>query len=207
VQGSAVATAAQALVVLLVAPCSADAQQPRAECIPSQAQSAPSEDAIAAAVERALSKEALASLNGVQVIADSAVVTLKGQVRSLLAKERATHVAEAVKGVLVIDNQLVVRPRDVKSPGILEQAFSQALRNDAVLEAVEVDVHADRAGRVRVTGIVDSWAEREMIERAAKSIAGVTEVTNNVSIDATPTLPDAELAAEVERRGARSDGW
>lgn len=150
------------------------------------------------AVEDELHHDALVSLDDVQVTTDKGVVTLTGVVASLLAKERAAHVAETVKGVYSVNNRIVVKPTRSMDADDLESTIVQALLVDPATEAFNVTVEADPAGRVALTGQSQSWAEKKLIGRVAKGVSGVTEVANHVSVNYEVQRPDAQLVPEIE---------
>lgn len=169
----------------------------RASTQRSSAQQLSAQD-IGYAVEDELDHDALVSLDDVHVNFAHGVVTLTGQVDSLLAKERAARISETVKGVDDVDNRLVVTPRRPMSPEDLESAISHALVADPATEGFNVDVQADPAGQVTLAGQANSRAERELIGRVAKSITGVTAVRNDVRVNYTSMRRDSELVKELE---------
>jgi len=65
--------------------------------------------AITTAVNAGLAKNSDLSALKINVDTKNGVVLLKGTAPSLAAKERATEITKAVKGVATVDNQLVVK--------------------------------------------------------------------------------------------------
>lgn len=153
---------------------------------------------ISHAVEDELYNDSLVSLDDVQVSTSGGVVSLTGEVDSLLAKERAAHIAQTVRGVQNVDNQLRVQPVRQMSAEDLESAISQALLADPATESFNVTVRAGPEGKVSLTGQAGSWAERELVERAAKGVSGVTQLDNRMEINYVSARPDSELVADIE---------
>jgi osmotically-inducible protein OsmY len=158
---------------------------------------------VAVAVENELHHDAhhdaLISLDDVDVAADGGVVRLSGTVPSLVAKERAARVARTAKGVTNVVNELVVRRLTTRSAKEIESAVVDALLVSPATEAFQLQVQADPDGSVRLSGTVESWAERELADHVAKSVAGVTSVRNDVKVEHETIRPDTEIAAEIRR--------
>lgn len=148
------------------------------------------------AVENELVFEESLSLNEVTVSTTDGVVTLTGAVDDLLAKERAARVAETVKGVRAVVNQLAVEPIVIPTDVNLVLNVENALSLDSATEAYEIDVLAVD-GVVTLTGTVESWQEKQLTEDVAKSVQGVTEVINDIEIVYALERPDAEIQEEV----------
>ncbi len=132
----------------------------------------------------------------IDVSTDDGVVTLSGTVDNVLAKDRATRVAETVKGVRAVVNTVTVRETG-RSDEALMTDVENALLTDPVAEEWEVDVSVDD-GTVTLAGIVDSWQEKQVAGRVAKGVRGVMEVVNDISIDYDTERPDAALEQEIE---------
>lgn len=158
---------------------------------------------IVEAVENELNHDPLVAPGEVFVTARDGVVTLSGALGSLLAKDRAEHLAETVKGVIEVRNAIRVELRSSKSPNELEFDIVRALLTDPATEAFQIRVEAGGDGAVVLTGEVDSWAERELAERIARGVSGVIGVANLLDVGARPIRSDAELQAEIRRMLAR----
>ncbi len=148
------------------------------------------------AVENELVFEESLSLNDITVSTTDGIVTLTGVVDNLLAKERAARVAETVKGVRAVVNQLTVEPVIIPTDADLVLAVENALILDSATESYEINVLAVD-GVVTLTGTVQSWQEKELAEDVAKSVQGVTEVINDIEIIYALERPDAEIQEEV----------
>jgi osmotically-inducible protein OsmY len=74
------------------------------------------------------------------------------------------------------------------------------LFNDPVTESYEVSVEADEDGKVQLTGMVDSWQEKNLTESVVKGVRGVTAIENAIEIEFASRRLDTEIRPEIERR-------
>lgn len=116
--------------------------------------------------------------NTIDVNTDKGIVTLTGTVTNLLARERATQIAETVRGVRSVINRIDVDPLLDRSGRSLRNAVNDALLYDPATDTYEIKVSADDKGRVTLAGTVDSWQERDLTETVAKGVSGVTSINN-----------------------------
>jgi hyperosmotically inducible periplasmic protein len=68
----------------------------------------------------------------------------------------------------------------------LTAAIRRAIVQDDAMSvnAKNIKIVTDKAGMVTLRGVVDSQAEKDLIEQKAKGITGVTSVTNNLEVKA-----------------------
>lgn len=136
--------------------------------------------------------------NSLQVAVDEGIVTLRGTVDKLLAKRRATAIAQSIKGVRAVLNHI-----DVDAPAIEDEALKNlvgaALALDPVVDSKTVTVTA-HDGTVTLTGMANSFSESKSAERAAMSVLGVTDVNNEMLVRYTTTRPDHEISKDVAAR-------
>lgn len=130
-------------------------------------------------------------------IADG-IVTLSGTVDNLLAKERATRQAQRVKGVRGVINRIKVKPPPVPDSE-LESAIASALREDPAVDRYEIAVDATN-GAVTLTGVADSWAEKQLAGTVASFVKGVRALRNTIDVQPPLTREDDELRSEIEQR-------
>ncbi len=138
--------------------------------------------------------------NDIDVVAQDGIVTLEGIVDNILAKERATAVARTVKGVRSVVNLLEVRPVAGMTSKRLEADVDSALITDPATESYEIAVNATNDGVVTLSGEVESWQEMMLSGKVVRTVSGVTEVRNRLSIEYPDDRPDFEIRPEVERR-------
>jgi len=138
--------------------------------------------------------------NTVDASTDKGIVTLTGTVTNLLARERATQIAQTVRGVRSIVNRIDVDPLLDRSGRSLQKAVNDALLYDAATDSYEINVNADDKGQITLTGTVDSWQERDLTETVAKGVSGVISINNNIIVKPKSQRPDIEIKHEVEKR-------
>lgn len=138
--------------------------------------------------------------NTIDVNTIQGIVTLSGTVTNILAKKRATRITETVPGVRSVINTIEVDPLIDKSSSSLQEDVKKALIYDAATNGYEIAVTANEEGRIILTGTVDSWAERELVETVSGSVSSVTAVTNNINIAPKSEHADSEIKNEIGKR-------
>jgi osmotically-inducible protein OsmY len=135
----------------------------------------------------------------VYVTTNDGIVQLSGKVTDLLSKERVAHVAEAVRGVRAVSNQieLDIPKRDDRQ---ITQDVSDAFLVNAATDSF--DIHpTSKDGTVSLRGNVASWQERALAERLAKGVRGVRAVEDDDIHVTYPSLrSDPEIQADVKSR-------
>jgi osmotically-inducible protein OsmY len=109
-------------------------------------------------------------------------VTLDGTVHWQFQKAAAERALRGLTGVKGISNFVVVRPQ-VVSPTDLSQRIRDALRRNAEFDASRIAVDVAQ-GKVTLSGVVRSVAEREDAERAVWAAPGVTDVEDRLTVGA-----------------------
>jgi len=84
-------------------------------------------------------------------------------------------------GVRSVINQIALKPQVLASD--VKRRMEDALERQARIEAGQVRVSIE-GGRVKLDGKVDSWSDRNAVERAAWAAPGVTAVEDHVVISA-----------------------
>jgi osmotically-inducible protein OsmY len=107
-------------------------------------------------------------------------VTLEGEVESHDQRAIVEDLVRTVKGIRRISNDIVVKPQilPLEIKHMIETAFERRAEIDA--DAVTVEVGPN--GTIILEGSVQSWAEREEAERAARSAVGVVKVENRLQV-------------------------
>lgn len=160
-------------------------------------QKALQDQAITDAVEDELMYDPAVPHADITVQTISGVTRLQGSTPDLLSKERAARIAETVKGVRSVVNEIKVLPLVERSDEVLRQDIEEALLLDPATESYEVRVAVAR-GVAALTGSVDSWQEKLLAESVTKGVLGVKDVVNQLTIELTDARPDAEIAPEVK---------
>jgi len=155
--------------------------------------------AITRAVEQELDHDRAVDSPDITVSTEDGIVTLEGNVSNLMAQERAVRIAETVKGVRTVISRIAIRPTIELSDRALKYDVNSALFYDRATDAYELGVEVDQ-GTVKLTGQVQSFAERQLAERVAKTVHGVRAVDNHITIKLTGDRPRPEIKADVEKR-------
>ncbi len=133
----------------------------------------------------------------IDVETNEGIVTLSGSVTNLLAKDRAVKVAQMVKGVRAVIDEIEI---DVPVPenSILENRVSDALFDDPATESYEIRVHANN-GIVTLEGTVDSWQEKQIAEYVAKGVWGIKGINNNIDIVYKSDRSDYQIEQDIKQ--------
>lgn len=150
---------------------------------------------IAEAVDDQLIADGAMPADGIDVAVNDGIVTLTGDVDNILAKERAERLATIVKGVRGVVNDIVVMPR-YRPDDEIEQAIEDALERDPVADPSDVRLTV-KNGAAILSGTVDSWEMTQLIERVAKGVRGVTDITNNLENEFATDRSDSEIKSEI----------
>jgi osmotically-inducible protein OsmY len=112
-------------------------------------------------------------------------VTLEGEVEWDYQRGRAEEVAQGVRGIRSIRNDIVVKPQilSVEIKRKIEAAFERI----AEIDADAITVETAESGTVVLKGSVRSWVEREAAEHTACSAPGVKRVENHIDVVAQRT--------------------
>jgi NitT/TauT family transport system permease protein len=122
---------------------------------------------------------------------------LTGEVDWQFQKAEAAYIVHRLTGVVDVVNQIRVVPRSGASD--IKQKIERALRRSAALDASRITVETEGGGVV-LTGKVEAWYQRDIVERAAWSAPGVTEVQNRLTIALRPA---GEAACDTSRSWMR----
>ncbi len=166
----------------------------------SRAQQPIADPDVSAHVEREILFDPAVPHDLIDVATANGVVTLTGTVDNLLAKERATHIAQTVRGVRSVVNRIKVDPDVYRPVNDLQKGVKDALLFDPATDAYELTVKTNDKGIVTLGGTVESWAERDLAETVAKSVRGVAGVNNNILVTFPVERPDTEIKSEVVRK-------
>jgi len=108
-------------------------------------------------------------------------VTLRGTVSSFRQQKAAVQIAKSVRGVRVVEDKLVVDPRDHWHDEELKGAALQALMStsDALAELIQVRV---TAGWVTLSGQVKHQQDSNAAFEAVSRLPGVGGITNKIKV-------------------------
>lgn len=155
-------------------------------------------EGISHAVKTSLLHEDSVGAADIDVVANNNIVTLLGRVDSLYEKIRAKEVAEKVKGVISVINQIEVAQSSDRSAQIRADVLA-ALGRDPLTNPWTIQVEVTD-GIVTLKGHVESRGERLLCERIASRVRGVRSVNNRIEYSPRPSRADKDIELEIEER-------
>jgi len=105
----------------------------------------------------------------IDVMTTDGIVTLSGSVDNILAKERAARIAETVKGVRAVVDEIHVNSPLQRTDRQIREDVEQALLIDPATDFYEVNVQV-KENVVTLSGKVESWQEKNLCEIVAKGV-------------------------------------
>lgn len=150
------------------------------------------------AVELELRMDEGVSSHLIDVKTEDGVVTLSGWVDNILARDRATKVGQSIRGVRSVIDEIRVKAMDRPDSEISEDIMN-ALKLDPAADTFEIKVEVNK-GAVALSGIVDSYAERDLCADVIKHVKGIKEFTNNIQVSDKIRLPDSQIKTDIQQR-------
>jgi len=138
------------------------------------------DDEIASRALKILEWDGIVPADSIAVKVERGLVTLSGNVDWQFQKSEAEQDIRKLSGVVGVLNQLRVRP-SAHAAEVKDQ-IEKALERSAELEASRITVETD-GGKVVLRGKVQSRYERDLVERAAWAVPGVTEVHDHLTLE------------------------
>jgi osmotically-inducible protein OsmY len=157
-----------------------------------------SDPEIAEAIERELIYDPVVLASDIYAQVEDGIVNLRGTTSNLMARDRTERIAETVKGVRSVVNEIDVEPDEARSDEEIGNGVEEALYRDPATDSYEISVNV-HDGEVELTGTVESWAERDLSSAVAKGVKGVTGVDNRITVEPADVRNDLEIQREVER--------
>lgn len=143
-----------------------------------------------------LSSEAVAS-HKIDTDCSDAIVTISGKVDNLLARHAAFKIAQRVRGVESVINQIVVMTDGRDDDEVLKD-LENAFQASDVLEKSEIQLDVEFS-TAKLTGTVQSQAERQLAEQVARGVKGVVDIDNQLKLKDVNQRPDTEIREELDR--------
>lgn len=134
----------------------------------------------------------------ITVSAAGGVVRLAGTVDNILERERAQAIAEWVRGVRLVHNDIVV-DFDQRTDWQIQGDLRDALHNNLATATGQI-AGVVRGGYVTLIGRVDSLTRKQTVTELAKGIQGVREVDNQLEVANLPARPDDEMEKDIWQR-------
>ena len=107
-------------------------------------------------------------------------ITLKGKVDWQYEKVAAELAVRRLAGVTGVTNAIEVKPH--AEPKEVKRKIMAALHRNAQVEANHIQISV-KDGKVTLDGKVRAWYERGVVEQAAWSAPGVTQVEDNLKVN------------------------
>jgi amphi-Trp domain-containing protein len=146
------------------------------------APSMPSEQSLVDEVRAKLESDSRMHNPAEVAVADQGgTVTLRGTVRSLHQRRTAVELAKSVPGVVAVDDQLRVDPRDHWQDEEIRGAALQALISSPQVPADRVDVSVS-AGWLTLKGDVKRQSESDAAFAAVSGVTGAGGITNDIRV-------------------------
>ena len=117
--------------------------------------------------------------DAVKIKVEQGRVTLTGQVEWHFQKETAEREVRNLMGVLGVTNQITIKPR--VDTAHLQDDIQLALNRSIFFQPENVHV-TSQDGRVKLTGTVKSWQERQTAASTAWAAHGATSVENDLIV-------------------------
>ena len=118
------------------------------------------------------------------------VVTLQGEADSQAQKELTEAYADAVKGVVDVDNYITVSPAPSKPKTIYniidDSSIASQLRTELLFHKSTSILRTQvktKDGVVTLSGKVKNRAEKDLIAQLASNIEGVKKVVNDITLE------------------------
>jgi osmotically-inducible protein OsmY len=135
---------------------------------------------IAREVLNALNSNSSITKNKVKAKVEDGWITLTGDLAWNFQSENATQAVNYLPGVKGVTNNIAIK--SVTNDSIEKEEIENALKRSWSFDNAEIKVSV-YGTTVTLTGIVNSWYEREEAERIAWKTPGVWHVNNELSVD------------------------
>jgi hyperosmotically inducible protein len=160
-------------------------------CSPTRTQRAPGEHVddgvLLTKVKSALVADPATEGRNINVDVNRGVVSLSGFVDSDEQKSRAGEIARGTEGVADVKNNLAVQEEGSRTAGaVIDDSVLTAKVKAELIENEETKAHQinveTREGVVQLSGFVDSEAAKSAAAQVAKSVTGVKDVKNELTV-------------------------
>ncbi len=141
--------------------------------------------AISSRIKAALLGDEITDGLDIEIETFRGVVQLNGVADSDTEVARAGQIANGVKGVVQVSNNLIVRASrsvgEYVDDSVLKARVNGALLKNAETSAFQIDVEANR-GTVMLGGFVASEAAKAAASEVVQRVSGVVEIRNNLQV-------------------------
>ncbi len=161
----------------------------------SSSRSALSDREIRLAVENELLASAAIKSHRLQVLVENGIVTLAGRVRNLLDEDIAVGLTQRVRGVVSVVDQLEING-PYRPDAELQKAVEAALDSDPATHILPVHVVV-KDGIATLVGEVAGYGAKTLASDIARSVVGLADVEDKMTVDSKFLPSDAELKKEI----------
>ncbi|MGC9324685.1 MAG: BON domain-containing protein [Desulfomonilia bacterium] len=154
---------------------------------------------ITIAVQREFVNDPGVMSHQIDVKTEDGVAVLSGIVDNIRAKDRATLVAESIRGVRSVVNRITVSPPEKVKDSEIQENVKRILLYDPATDSYDIKVKVDD-GVVTLTGNVDSWQERKLAGTVAKGVSGVVGLNSDILVTYETDRLDEDIENEIEAR-------
>lgn len=154
-------------------------------------------------VREALYADSRVITDNVEVDVEQGVVRLVGSVPEASQREAARRIAERVKGVKRVVDELVVVPLAPRQDVDITADVVTALARDTLVDQDKIEV-ATVDGVVYLRGTVGSYTERKAADYDARSVEGIRDVVDELVVAPPVAHDDAGLADAIRRQVAQN---
>jgi len=137
------------------------------------------DDKIAERALQNLASDSLLPKDQIKLTVEKGRVTLTGEVDWYYQKSAAESDVHRLSGVVSLRNDIKIKPR-VQAYEVREK-IEKALKRTAVFDAAGLTIKMD-GSKVTLGGNLHSWNERDLVETAAWSVPGVTQVQDKIAL-------------------------
>ncbi len=144
--------------------------------------------------------------NEIYVNVQDDVVQLKGKVPTYASKIAAEKDVYEVSGVTWVQNHLEVEsPPDITRPTDLEitETIENKLAWNSQINSASIKVKT-KDGIVTLSGVVDSYWEKNLAEDTALFTNGVIEVIDDLSVSLVKTVVDIDIEKDIKNAYRRN---
>jgi hyperosmotically inducible periplasmic protein len=161
-----------------------------AACSSTRTQRAPGEmvddTVVLGSVKAALIGDPVTKARQINVEVNRGVVQLNGFVDSAAEKAQATKVASDVDGVMEVRNNLTVNAAGSSAGEVIDDSILTAKVKAALIESSKTKAHQitveTKQGVVHLSGFVDDASAKAAATDVARSVSGVKDVKNDISV-------------------------
>jgi osmotically-inducible protein OsmY len=156
-----------------------------------------SDETIRQAVTDALTLDPRVNAYSIDTTVADGLVTLTGVVETLYDKKVAETDVLNTTGVWRVENKLTLRYRAFPTDDEVEKRIGAVFQRDAELHDLPIHVAVDNL-RCRLSGTVDTMAQKIRAENIASQIGGVLSLENTLHVKQVAHVPDdAAIAARI----------